>query len=248
MAERFLNYIPPISSELRAQYEGSMAQEKRWQNGMQFSDVEETLLDHVTDLFEIHNSVGINFPNLFGVVDKPETEHMFYIHDGGELGGLDLAHSVPNYIEVRKQVKRRERATFRYITREHIDDIELKAYVRGIYKRYDNPDPNDVIAQYVHLIDKIQAIEFGTRNVFPARKLRKKDERRQQINHDYGLVIGFAQNLMNSIDRDAGEELVELVDNTILMFRKNGYREGEVQIYRNQLRQELAFQRDTAME
>ena len=146
---------------------------------------------------------------------------------------------MPNYIEVRKQVKRRERATFRYITREHIDDVELKAYVRGIYKRYDNPDPNDVIAQYVHLIDKIQAIEFGTKNVFPARKLRRKDERLQQVNHIYGITIGFAQNLARSVGPAAQEDVRDLVDKSLFTLSQNGYKGKEVNPYRELARNSI---------
>lgn len=239
MAEILSNYNPPISHDLRSMYESAIAKEKRWQGGMQFSDVEETLLDHVGALFKMHANVGLKYSSLHSEVDSPETLHLFYVHDGGELGGLDLAHSVPNYDDLRERIKRRERATVRYITEKYIGDIELRAYVRGLHKRYEKPDPDDRVAQYAHVLDKFQAIDFGAKNVFPARKLTRKHERLQQLNHVYMITKHYAQNLMRNLGPEAQTDLLQFMDETLLIFRTNGYREEEVDIYRRYAQEDL---------
>lgn len=239
MSERLLSYNPPISTELRDAHEQALSAELRWQRGMQFSDVEETVLDHVSSLLSLHDENEIIRPALFEEVDAPETKPMIYIHDTGELGGFDLSHSVPNYEAERARVKRQEAVNFRFITKKYISDIELKAYVRSLYGRYEHPLPDDAVAQYVHLIDKIQATKFGAVNVFPARKLTRQAERLQQVNHVYGITIGFAQNLARLVSPDAAEDVRDLVDKSLVCLIENGYRVDEVNPYREQARNSI---------
>lgn len=240
--ERFYRYEPPIPADLRHLYEQALENEKRWQEGWMSSDAEETDFDHVKRLFEIHGEVEHKAPSLFREVDFAETEHMFYVHDGGELGGLDLPHSVPDYDSRRPKVKRRERATFRMITRDYIDDPEVRKYARDIYRRYEMKDPSDKVAQYVQLIDKVQATRFGAVNVFPARKLRTKAERLQQLNHIFGLLVVPGSNLFSLIGEDAKRELSSFLDRELFRLIENGYRTDEVDPYRRQMQEALSSQ------
>lgn len=237
--ERFYKYGPPISAYQRHLYEQALENEKRWQEGWMTSDIEETDLDHTKGLFEIHGEMEYKAPNLFREVDFPETEHMFYVHDGGELGGLDLPHSAPDYDRRRPKIKRRERATFRMITRDYIDDPEVRKYARDIYRRYEEKDPSDKVAQYVQLIDKVQATRFGAVNVFPARKLRTKAERLQQLNHVYALLAQPAEKLFALVSSSSQEELYTFLDGELELFIANGYRRSEVDPYRKKMAQLL---------
>ncbi len=232
MTERFSSYTPPISPDLRRKYEMALDGELRWQGGWQSSDKEESDLDHVKAIFDIHDEISFRYPALFSEVDSEEAPHMIYLHDGGEIGGLDLSHSVLNYDEIRKKTKKRERATFRLLTRMHIDDIELREYARQIYKRFEKKSPDDKTANYVQLIDKVQATRFGAVFVFPGRKLRTHDARNQQINHAFGLFVGPAKRLLPLLGREAQGELMEFMDQELSRFRSSGYRAPEVDFYR----------------
>lgn len=240
MTERFRKYAPPISPDLRNQYESALANEFRWKNGFLFSDREESDLDHVDAMLRIHDEVSYKYPLIFSEVDGEDVSHMIYIHDAGEILAHDLSHSVPNYDAIRTQWKRRERAAFRLLTRDHIDDIELRAYVRGLYKRYEEKNPDDKQAHYVQFIDKLQALRFGAVNVFPARKLRMQAERLSQVNHIYGLIIKPSQSLFPLLSEGAQDELLKFTDIELLTLRENGYRASEVDPYRNLVNQELA--------
>lgn len=239
MSERFRNYSPPISPDLRNQYESALANEFRWKNGLQFSDSEESDLDHVDSMFRIHDEVSYRYPLIFSEVEGEDIFHMIYIHDAGEILAHDLSHSVPNYDAIRTPWKRRERAAFRLLTRDHINDIELRAYLRSLYKRYEERRPDDKQAHYVQLIDKLQATRFGAENVFSARKLTTQAGRLSQVNHIYGLIIKPAQGLFPLLSEGAQDELLKFMDVELLTLRSNGYRASEVDPYRNLVNQEL---------
>jgi hypothetical protein len=235
MSERFYLYNPPIPRELKKMHEEALNNELRWQGGFLFSDREESDLNHIESMFDMHDEVSHKYPALFSEVDNDQTSHMIYIHDTGEILAHDLAHSVPNYDILRPKVKHRERAAFRFLTGQYVDDIELRAYIREIYARYERKSPTDKIAQYVQLLDKAQATKFGAEFVFPARKLTKKHERIQQANHIFGLYVEPAAKLFPLISSEAQDELGEFMDNQMLILRRNGYRADEVDPYRKKL-------------
>lgn len=240
MSERFFSYSPPIPHELKKMHEEALNNELRWQGGMLFSDRDETDFDHVESMFDKHDRVSYKFPTLFSEVDRDVTLHMIYTHDTGEILAHDLAHSVPNYDILRPKVKRRERAAFRLMTRDYIGDIELRAYARDIYSRYEKNSPDDKISQYVHLIDKVQAVDFGAEFVFPARKITKKHDRLSQVNHIYAQLLPPATNLFSLISPSAQDELGEFMDEELLVLRKNGYRTDEVDPYRKRFQDVFA--------
>lgn len=239
MNERFRNYNPPISRELRQKHEQALANEFRWLNGMQASEKPESDLEHIDDMFEKNHTVSTKYPNLHSQVSSDDLPHMIYIHDTGELIAHDLSHSVPDYELLKPKIKRQEAAAFRYLTREYISDIELRAYARLLHKRFELANPNDKTALWAKILDWAQATDFGSKYVFPARKLRTRAERQQEVNHIYGLQTAHSTNLIRLIDGNAQDELIEFLDEHFMMLRENGYRQDEVDPYRKQSRDVL---------
>lgn len=246
MSERFYQYNPPISKELKRDYETALDSELRWLGGVQFSDCPESDLAHVNSMFGIHDENSYKYPSLFSEVDSEETHHMIYLHDAGEILAHDMSHTVPNYDALRIKRQKREAAAFRLLTKNYIHDIELRTYARKLFTRYETKNPDDKISQYVQILDKVQATRFGAVFVFPARKLRTQSERQQQANHIFELHIGPATHLASLISEDAQEELMEFMDNELLTLRENGYRASEVDPYRKLMRETLVSQREIA--
>lgn len=246
MSERFYKYSPPIPKELKRDYEVALDSELRWLGGVQFSDREESDLAHVASMFGIHDENSYRYPSLFAEVDSEETHHMIYLHDAGEILAHDMSHTVPNYDALRQKRQRRESAAFRLLTKKYIHDIELRAYARKLFTRYETKSPDDKLAQYVQLLDKAQATRFGAVFVFPARKLRTQSERQQQANHIFELYIVPATHLSPLVSGGAQEELMEFMDNELLSLRKNGYHASEVDPYRKLMRETLISQREIA--
>jgi len=236
MAERLINYTPPIPEDLAQLHDDSLAGELRWQNGMQSASQPETLKDHVVDSIYIHEQNEKIYPALFKEVDSPDTSDMIYIHDTGEIGGLDLSHSVPDYDKLRAEIKRRERINFWKINRKYNEDPGLRKRAWNLYERYNRCSPNDRIANYVHLVDKIQAVKYGAKFVYARRQLRTKAARQQQANHCYKLLMKFVPNLHFNLEEDAQSDLLDFADSALLALIENGYSEKEVDSYRKKLR------------
>ena len=239
MSEKLFHYIPTIPHELEKMHDEALSKEFRWLGGgLIFSDRPESDLDHVKSMERKHNEeVSELYPVLFSEVDNEDTSPMIKIHDTGEIIPHDLAHFVPNYEIIRPKVKHQERVAFRFLTGKYIDDRELRAYLRNIYSRYDKNIPDDKVSQYVHLLDKVQAIDFGAVYVFPARKILNKEDRQQQVNHIFEKLVEPATNLFSLISTNAQNELSIFMDSELMVLRENGYAASEVDPYRGKFNQ-----------
>ncbi len=230
MNEHFRNYTPPISENLRMQYEEALALEQRWLNGLQITLRPENDLEHVAEGFAIFGQMQHTHPRLASSVNVQEFSDMFYLHDGGEIIAHDLTHSHPEYDLLRPKIKRRERAAIRFLTGEYIEDPVLRDYIRGLYTRYENPEPSDREAHMAHLIDKVQAQRFGLEYVFNGRRMSKA-QRLQQLNHNFGLIIPPARSLLAAVEPPAQEELRDFVSNELKQFMRYGYWKSETEYY-----------------
>lgn len=234
MNERFSLYSPPIPQELKAKYEGALHGELRWLNGELVAKRQESDLQHVQGMFEIHGELETQYPHLVSEIDSDTAEHMMYIHDAGEILAHDLAHTVPNYDAIHDRWKRRERAAFRFLTGSHISDIELRAHARKLYQRYDAKDPMDKESHYVQMIDKIQALRFGTKYVFSGRQVRRRAAQQVRLNYAINLCMAPVLRLHPIVSSNAQAELANFFDGEISRFNQAKYNPEDVSFYRNQ--------------
>lgn len=240
MSERFFLYNPPISPEFRSQYERALDKEIRWKNGDTIASQEpESDLQHVIGMFDLHGELEGKCPTLVSELDGVVVEDMIYVHDAGEILTHDLSHLMDNYDQIQRRWKRRERAAFRMLTRDYIGDIELRAYVRQLFERYEGKAEHDKESHYVHLLDKFQATKFGIANVFPGSRIRTRHERQVQLNRAFELFSAPVIRLYPQVGASSQSELVVITDELISGFERTGYGKVLVDHYRAEMQQRI---------
>lgn len=224
-------YTPPISDGLRETYEGALSRVPRWQDGLLVSSRDESDLEHVEDCLGILEEIKDRYVHIPSEVNSTTVGHMLYVHDGGEILAGDLAHTHPNYDLLKPQIKRREKAAFRLLTRQ-IPDAPVRTLARDLYRRCEERRPGDKEAHLADLIDKDQAVRFGIRHVYNGGAIRNRQFRDMHLNHSIGVLLKPARMLLASLDSPyAKAEAVNFVEQEIRNFTMYGYRAAEIRPY-----------------
>lgn len=237
IAERIPTYRPPIPNSLRQRYENGLSGVQRWQRQPLPTLEPENDLQHVKRGEVIIDDMQERLPAVRKEVDFEIVRHMFYIHDAGEIIVGDLARQDFDWDKLKPRHKRREKAAFRLMTRE-IQDIELQAYARQLYKRAEDKNSNDKEAQLTDVIDKVQAVRFGLVNVFhgnligKAKDLRTQDGRKQQLNTSITILLTPLFSFYNTLEiPQARKEFKQFAIEEVDRFIAHGYTKREVEPY-----------------
>lgn len=229
--ERLPSYNPPIPNKLRIKYEKYLAGIIRWENGTLSSTREENDLEHTRGMLVILEDIEHDCPNIAGEVDFTLVYPMAYIHDAGEIYAGDLAHTHPDYDNLKPQVKRRERAGFRLLSRS-LRDKETKHFARELYKRVEEKSTTDKEAQLVDFVDKTQAVRFGVNYVYPGHKIVNVQDRVDHLNRTANVLLKPAEALIHALESpQAKKEALDLIKREIERFTMNGYSHKEMQPY-----------------
>lgn len=229
--ERLPFYNPPIPDNLRIKYEKFLAGIIRWENGTLSSSREENDLEHTKDMLIILEDMEHDCPNIVGEVDFTIVYPMTYIHDAGEIYAGDLAHTHPDYDNLKPQVKRRERAGFRLLTRA-IRNERTKRLARELYERVEQKSPTDKEAQLVDLVDKAQAVRFGVNYVYPGDRIVDIRQRTVHLNRTANVLLKPAEALIYALESPySKKEAVAFTRGELEHFTSYGYSAEEMQAY-----------------
>ncbi len=232
-AERFPTYKPPIPDDLRIMYEKSLAGIIRWESGMLSSSREENDLEHTIGMLIILEDIEHDCPNITGEVDFAVVYPMAYMHDAGEIYAGDLAYTHPDYNNLKPQVKRRERAGFRLLTRS-LRDEKTKCLAKELYKRVEQKSPTDKEAQLVDFVDKAQAVGFGIDYVYPGHKIVNAQDRTDHLNRTANVLLKPGEALARALESPcAKKEALGLIRKEFERFTAKGYSTEEMQTYLN---------------
>lgn len=230
-AERFPTYNPPVPDDLRIRYEKSLAGIIRWESGTLSSSREENDLEHTRGMLIILEDIEHGCPNIADEVDFTIVYPMAYIHDAGEIYAGDLAHTHPDYDNLKPHVKRKERAGFRLLTRL-LRDERTKRLARELYERVEKKSSTDKEAQLVDLVDKTQAVRFGINYVYPGHKIVNAQHRTAHLNRTANVLLKPAEALIHTLEsQQAKKEALDFIKREIERFTMNGYSHGEMQPY-----------------
>ena len=239
IAENLPTYRPPIPDRIRAQYEEGLSATLRWESGLLPSERKESDLEHTREMLIILEDIEQRCTILSSEINLTTVAHMIYVHDGGEILAGDLAHSHPDYLDLKPKVKKRELAAFRHLTRA-IDDEAIRFLARSLFKRAQTKAPDDKEAQLTDFIDKTQAVRFGLANVFPGRNLRNSQRRTVQLNHAINALLKPGISLVRALNSPYSKtEVLGLIEEELRAFIPHGYREHEIQPYIEQLKTAL---------
>lgn len=259
MTENFYGYEPPIEMKTRKSYEQLMRGVYRWK-GLSPSSREENNMDHEGEMFGIDGGeVSWKCPILYSLLDHPIKGHMFYFHDGGEIITGDIPNDgivfdqlpvkfqqrykdMPPQ-EVKSVLKEKEHAVFEKLLHRYVDPAKKEEVVES-YRRYCAKDPQDLEANYVDLIDKIQAIRFGAANVFPGKGM-KEFEQQQRFNHVFELIRKASYNLVHILPVDAADEVRRFVLDEIDRLGRTGYKKSITEEYKKKAVELMTVQDDT---
>lgn len=237
ITERLPLYKPPIPDDLRQRYEEELSGVERWRNQLLPTKEPENDLQHVRRMHVILDEIRERYSSIVREVDFETTAHMIYVHDGGEIISKDLSRSHPDYDGLRPRHKKKERAGFRWMTR-NISDIELKAHARRLYERAEEKAPDDKEAQLTDVIDKVQAARFGLVNVFHGDMIGRRDNintrtrRNQQLNLSITILMAPLMSSYNSLQTPlARREMKEFAIGEVGRFTAHGYSNNEVRPY-----------------
>lgn len=229
--ERLPFYNPPIPDNLRITYEKFLAGIIRWENGTLSSSREENDLEHTRDMLIILEDMEHDCPNIAGEVDFTTVYPMAYIHDAGEIYAGDLAHTHPDYDNLKPQVKRREKAGFRLLTRA-LRDERTKHLARELYERVEQKSPTDKESQLVDLVDKIQAMRFGIKYVYPGDRIVDIRQRIVHLNRTANVLLKPAEALIYALESPYSKrEAVVFMRGELEHFTSYSYSYEEIQPY-----------------
>lgn len=232
--ERSHAYNPPIPNNLRIKYEKHLAGIIRWESGT-LSSIEENDLEHTKDMLIILEDIERDCTNIASEVDFTTVYPMAYIHDAGEICAGDLAHAHPNYDNLKPQVKRRERAGFKLLTRS-LSDEGTRNLVRQLYKRLEQKSPADKEAQLVDFVDKAQAVRFGIDYVCPGNRIVNVQDRTALLNRIVNVLLKPGEALVRALESPyAKKEALELIRKELERFTTKGYSTQEMQPYLNRV-------------
>lgn len=233
--ERFPAYNPPIPDNLRIKYEKYLAGIIRWKRGTLSSNREENDLEHTRDMLIILEDIECDCTSIASEVDFTAVYPMAYIHDAGEIYAGDLAHTHPDYDNLKPQVKRRERAGFRLLTRS-LEDEATRNLARELYRRLQQKSATDKEAQLVDFVDKAQAVKFGINYVYHGNGIVNVQDRALHINRTANVLLKPAGILVRALESPyAKKEALELIKKELERFTTKGYSIEEMQPYLNRV-------------
>ena len=233
--ERSPSYYPPIPDKIKIEYENNLRKIMRWESGLLTPSIPESDLEHVRDMLIFLEDIKQNCIHIPAEVNFTTTSHMIYIHDAGEILAGDLAHTHPNYSNLKPQVKKKEKAAFRLLTRA-IENEATKNLARELYKRCENKSPNDKEAQLTDFIDKAQGVRFGVKYVYPGTDIKNPQRRAIQLNQAASVLLKPAEALVWALESPySKKEAIELIKKELEIFTSFGYRIKEVQPYLNRV-------------
>lgn len=215
-----------IPVNLRDKYECALAQVPRWQKGIVECTVEESDLDHVNSLLGLVTEIEFGYPDLSRAIDGGAVRDILYLHDAGEIIAKDLALSDPNYDNLRNQHKRKEKAGFRYMSREFIEDPILREEARRLYASYEDHPVDNKESLFAHFLDKVQATRFALDHVYVGDYQNNPE---LQINHEkeamkYSRIgLDFAVPLFHQIPQMAKVDLSRFILTHAKLYSDKGF-------------------------
>ncbi len=234
-AERFPAYNPPIPDNLRIEYEKQLGKIIRWKGGILPSSREENDLEHTREMLIILENIEDNCTNIASEVDFTAVYPMAYIHDAGEIYAGDLALTHPNHHSLKPQVKRRERAGFRLLTKS-LEDEYTRNLARELYRKLEQKAPTDKESQLVDFVDKVQAVRFGIDHVYPGNRMVNAQDRVAHLDLTANVLLKPAEGLFRALKYPhSKKEALGLIQKELERFTTKGYSIKEMQPHLNKV-------------
>lgn len=211
--------VPNVPPRLDYRYCRAMDLVFRWGKGVLTPSImPESNLDHMRGMYEIVEEVKLNHPEIVRGMDLEAGGKMIYVHDGGEWKKGDLVLSREDHAEVREGWKQQEEQDFYEMIERLVRkrDPQLADEAIKYYRRYVHYDPNDKEAIFIHLLDKVQAVRFGTKYVYTTEHAWGKSEAHSSLGLD--KLREFAVSLSNTLDEPGREGLNTFIRSEIRVF------------------------------
>lgn len=218
-------YLEKISRKDRRQLNDGLRGAKRWRNLGQEktrADFMENDLDHVKLLLSWCREIGEKYPNLREEVTDGKEENwdnlliMLIVHDIGEIATGDICRSHPDFHSRLGKVHKRKEAFAAWKMLGRLNDSELSARLRNLYRRFDKRDSSDKLVNLGHFLDKAQSTATLAREIIPFNAAEQNYTAERLYERETG-GLEYAERLATQLKKDiARKELAELIEEKVL--------------------------------